>query len=176
MIQTNNTYITISTQTTNIKNKPNIIKPNYSLKKINPTHYKILKHPNNTYSFNIFTQINHLIKSTQPNNLLNPLTTKQIITINKSQSTTFLITYINTINPITKTYNNYLIHSQLNNITNLNNKIKLNNPQTPTINIHYHTNLKIPILNFITKNNLIKIPNITNYHITQQTNNQQLHT
>lgn len=80
------------------------------LKKLNPVRYGSFHHPGDGYSFDIFTQVARSLRQGGP--ALGGIDPKQILAVGESQSAFALTTYYNGVQPLTRAFDGFLVHSR----------------------------------------------------------------
>ena len=83
-----------------------------SLKTVAPERYARLNHPGDAFAYDIFSQIGRLVSNQDRDGLLSPLTPEIVVAVGESQSAAYLTTYVNAVDPLTKVYDGFLIHSR----------------------------------------------------------------
>jgi len=80
------------------------------LKKAHPERYAELSHPGDAWSFDIFSQAGHALRSVVPP----PVSTRpvRLLASGHSQSGAFLVTYVNAIDPLAAVYDGFLVHGR----------------------------------------------------------------
>ncbi len=83
------------------------------LKKLHPDRYSILSHPGDAWSFDIFSQAGHALRS-QPGVLPAPVSARplRLLASGHSQSGAFLVTYVNAIDALAGVYDGFLVHGR----------------------------------------------------------------
>jgi hypothetical protein len=80
------------------------------LKNVAPERYGALTHPGDAFSFDIFSQAGLALRTgTGP---LADLDVETLLAVGESQSATFLVTYVNAIDPLAAVYDGFLIHGR----------------------------------------------------------------
>jgi hypothetical protein len=79
---------------------------------IDPARYGTLDHPGDGYSFDMYTQVARALRRSHPGGVLGPLDPKRIIAAGQSQSAIALVTYVNGVQPQTRAFDGFLIHSR----------------------------------------------------------------
>jgi hypothetical protein len=80
------------------------------LKNVAPERYGVLTHPGDAFSFDIFSQAGLALRAgTGP---LADLDVETLLAVGESQSATFLVTYVNAIDPLAAVYDGFLIHGR----------------------------------------------------------------
>jgi hypothetical protein len=79
------------------------------LKGIDPARYGSLSHPGDGYSFDIFTQVARAIRAGDG---LDGLTPERVLAGGESQSAFALTTYYDGVQPITKAFDGFFVHSR----------------------------------------------------------------
>lgn len=80
------------------------------LKTVNPARYGSLIHPGDSFSYDMFSQAGRAARDGA--GPLGDLKVKRVIAIGESQSAFRLVTYVNAVHPLAKTYDGFLIHSR----------------------------------------------------------------
>ncbi len=80
------------------------------LKRIDAARYSTLAHPGDGYSFDMFTQIARALRNGDPP--LGSLHPTHVIAAGESQSAFALVTYINGVQPITRAFDGFFVHSR----------------------------------------------------------------
>jgi len=83
-----------------------------SLKGFDPVRYGSLKHPGDSFSYDIFSQAAKAIRSPTGVDPLDGLRPEKVIALGESQSAMRLVTYVNAINPLAQIYDGFFIHSR----------------------------------------------------------------
>jgi hypothetical protein len=79
------------------------------LKKIDPARYGTLEHPGDAYSFDIFTQVARAVRAGAGLAGLRP---ERLIAAGESQSAFALVTYYNGVQPLTRAFDGFFVHSR----------------------------------------------------------------
>lgn len=82
------------------------------LVKLDPARYGSLHHPGDAYSYDIFTQVARGLRDPAALNPLGELVPKHVLAAGESQSAFMLTTYVNGVQPLTKMFDGFLIHSR----------------------------------------------------------------
>jgi hypothetical protein len=80
------------------------------LKGIDPARYGTLSHPGDGFSFDIYTQVARAVRAGGAP--LGGLSPKVVIAAGESQSAFALVTYIDGVQPLTKTFDGFFVHSR----------------------------------------------------------------
>jgi hypothetical protein len=149
---------------------------NMSLKATHPQRYSRLNHPGDAFSFDIFSQVGQLIRSTHDNGILEALSPMSILAVGESQSAMFLTTYVNAIDPLAQVYDGFLIHSRFASAAPLNGSsifepASIQMPEAP----QFRADLRVPLVNVITETDLIGGPRL-GYYRARQPDNDRLRT
>lgn len=73
--------------------------------------YEKISHPGDSFSYDIFDQVGSIIRS-ETGRALGGLALKKLIAIGESQSAGRLVSYVNGLHPLRRTFDGYLIHSR----------------------------------------------------------------
>ncbi len=79
------------------------------LKAIDPARYGTLEHPGDGFSFDIFTQVAHALRTGAG---LSGLRTQRLIAAGESQSAFALVTYYNGVQPLAHAFDGFFVHSR----------------------------------------------------------------
>jgi hypothetical protein len=80
------------------------------LKVLAPDRYGVLKHPGDAWSFDIFSQVGALLRSSAA--ALNVPGAERLIALGESQSAFFLVTYINAIDQTAQVFDGFFVHGR----------------------------------------------------------------
>lgn len=80
------------------------------LKKLDPARYASLSHPGDGFSFDIFTQVARALRDGGP--AMGHTDPERLIAVGESQSAFALVTYYNGVQPLTHTFDGFLVHSR----------------------------------------------------------------
>jgi Alpha/beta hydrolase domain len=80
------------------------------LKAINPARYGSLSHPGDGFSFDMYTQVARAVRA--GGTAMGDLEPQRIVAIGESQSAIALVTYVNGVQPLTKAFDSFLVHSR----------------------------------------------------------------
>ncbi len=83
------------------------------LKKLHPERYSFLAHPGDAWSFDIFSQAGHAVRS-DAGVLPSPTSARplSLLASGHSQSAAFLVTYLNAIDALAGVYDGFLVHGR----------------------------------------------------------------
>lgn len=81
------------------------------LKAIDPERYGDLSHPGDQFSYDLYTQVARAVRD-DDGTLLGDLPADHLVAVGESQSGFALTTYANGVQPLTKAYDGFLIHSR----------------------------------------------------------------
>jgi hypothetical protein len=79
------------------------------LKGIDPARYGSLSHPGDAYAYDIYTQVARAIRT---GDLLGDLEPERVLALGESQSGFMLTTYADGVQPLTRAFDGFLIHSR----------------------------------------------------------------
>jgi Alpha/beta hydrolase domain len=85
------------------------------LKLLDPDRYASLSHPGDAWSFDIFTQVGALVRSSGgAGGLLGGLSPSpsQVLAVGESQSASALVTYANAVDPLAQVYDGFFVHGR----------------------------------------------------------------
>lgn len=146
------------------------------LKKADPARYGSLVHPGDAYSYDIFSNVGRLLRS-HPKTILGTLKPKHILAVGESQSAFYLTTYVNDVDPLVQVYDGFLIHSRAGNAAALDGEsIFQMTPAQMNEVVQLRSNLRVPVLQFITETDLTHLGNSIGYYAARQPDNVHLRT
>jgi hypothetical protein len=127
------------------------------LKQVDPARYAALQHPGDQYSYDIFSQAGALVGS-QTRALLGSLQPKRVLAAGQSQSAMLLTTYANSIDPVARVYDGFLIHSRFRWARGID--ATWHGPasaaeEAASAGDRFRRDLRVPVLNFITETDLM---------------------
>lgn len=114
MVRNGDAWIGVSAQTIGVMGGPVLVSvgigpAGQGLVKIDPERYGTLEHPGDGYSFDIFTQVG---RAARTGALLGSLQPKRVLALGESQSAFALVTYVNGVQPLTRTFDGFFVHSR----------------------------------------------------------------
>jgi hypothetical protein len=80
------------------------------LKKIDPARYGSLNHPGDAFAYDIYTQATRAVREGGP--ALGDVEPERVIALGESQSALALVTYINGVQPLTRAFDGFFVHSR----------------------------------------------------------------
>lgn len=75
------------------------------LKAIDPDRYGSLAHPGDAYSYDIYTQVARAVRDQAPADA-------RVVAVGESQSAFALVTYVNGVQPLTRAFDGFFVHSR----------------------------------------------------------------
>ena len=113
LIRSGYAWVGVSAQFVGVEGGPGLVNVvSLPLKTVNPARYGSLRHPGDSFSYDIFSQVGQAIRSPSGTNPLGDLKPRRIIAVGESQSAFRLVTYINAIHPIARLFDGYFVHSR----------------------------------------------------------------
>lgn len=82
------------------------------LRAIDPARYGSLEHPGDAYAYDIYTQVARALRGASADVVLGELEPERILAVGESQSGFALTTYANGVQPLTRQFDGFLIHSR----------------------------------------------------------------
>jgi hypothetical protein len=79
---------------------------------VDPERYGTLSHPGDGFAFDIYTQVANAARRSKKGGLLGPLKAERIIAAGQSQSAFALVTYVNGVQPQTRAFDGFFVHSR----------------------------------------------------------------
>jgi hypothetical protein len=104
LLRSGSTWVGVSAQATGLKN----------LQDSRPDRYGNLDHPGDAFSYDIYSQVGEALRHPRGTSLLGSrkFRMKQLIADGESQSAFRMVTYINAIQPLTRMFNGFFVHSR----------------------------------------------------------------
>ena len=155
MIRKGYAYVAVSAQRIAIDGTGTAMMKLPPLKQVDPVRYASLRHPGDQYSYDIFTQAGRLARG-QTSALLGPLQPKRVLAAGESQSAGLLVTYVNSIDPVARIFDGYLIHSRFGWARDLDaSRRPAAGAPIPAVGDLFRPDLRVPVLNFISETDLM---------------------
>jgi hypothetical protein len=82
------------------------------LRKADPVRYGTLHHPGDAYSYDMFTQVARALRSPGQLDVLGGLRPARLIAVGESQSASRMVTYVNGVQPLTREFDGFFVHSR----------------------------------------------------------------
>jgi hypothetical protein len=86
--------------------------PKGGVKAADPERYGGLSHPGDAFAFDIYTQVGRALRRAGDDGPLAGLQPERVLAIGESQSAFMLTTYVNGVQPLTKAFDGFLVHSR----------------------------------------------------------------
>ncbi|OBB90247.1 alpha/beta hydrolase domain-containing protein [Mycobacterium sp. 852002-30065_SCH5024008] len=146
-------YVAVSAQRVGIDGGASLLGVDMSLKSQDPTRYAPLHHPGDAFSYDIFSQVGGLIKSSRATVILGDLRARHVIALGESQSAMFLTTYVNAVDPLAATYDGFFVHSRFGPAAPLDGSSIFDETGAPQA-VAFRPDLRVPLLTIITETDL----------------------
>ncbi|MBI2710366.1 MAG: hypothetical protein HYX34_11830 [Actinobacteria bacterium] len=82
------------------------------LRRLDPARYGKLRHPGDAFSYDIFTQVARALRQPGGVDALGGLTAERLLAVGESQSAFLLTTYVDGVQPLTRAFDGFLLHSR----------------------------------------------------------------
>jgi hypothetical protein len=82
------------------------------IKHIDPVRYGALSHPGDAFSYDIYTQVARALRAPSGARVLGPLRLRRMLAVGESQSAFAMTTYIDGVQPLTKEFDGFVVHSR----------------------------------------------------------------
>jgi hypothetical protein len=136
------------------------------IKANNPSRYASLAHPGDAYSFDIFSQVGALLRSTSGRRVVHGAPIERVLAIGESQSAGFLTAYVNGVDRIAKIFDGYFIHSRFGGAASYDGRPSIRNT---TVGYRIRTDLEVPVFVFETETDVL-----TSYALARQPDTELL--
>jgi hypothetical protein len=148
-------YVAVSAQQVGVEGGANL-GMDMSLKKQDPERYWRLNHPEDAYSYDIFTQIGRLLRGATRSDALDSLKPEYVVAVGESQSAMFLTTYVNAVDPLAKVYDGFLIHSRFGPAAPLDGKSIFAPPEASEPQaVKFRTDVRVPVMTVLTETDVV---------------------
>jgi Alpha/beta hydrolase domain len=174
MVRAGYAYVAVSAQRVGVEGGMNLMGVDMSLKSQDPKRYAALRHPGDTFSYDIFTQAGRIIRDGQRNGVLRELRAEHVVALGESQSALFLTTYINAIDPLAQVYDGFLVHSRFGPAAPLDGGSTSDVLDSSASQaVKFRPDLRVPLVTIITETDLFGGPR-RGYYGARQPDSQQL--
>ena len=168
-------YVAVSAQQVGVEGGAGYFSGAKPLKTLNPRRYGKLHHPGDAFSYDIYSQAGHLLR-TNPAGLLGPLKPQRLIAAGESQSAIFLTTYVNAVDPIAKVFDAFLIHSRFGFAAGLDGTLDSSASRgLPKASpVYLRADARVPILMTVTETDLVS--SVSSYFRVRQPDTDRIRT
>lgn len=167
-------YVAVSAQQVGIEGGASL-GMDMSLKKQDPERYWHLSHPQDAFSYDIFTQVGRLLRE-RGADLLGGSTPDYVVAAGESQSAMFLTTYVNAVDPLARVYDGFLIHSRFGPAAALDgSSIFAQHADTAPRAVRFRPDLRVPLLTVLTETDVVGGAR-PGYHRARQPDTESLRT
>ncbi len=118
LVRAGDVWVGVSAQRIGVEGGPVLVKVSgiagaeaegKGLKAIDPARYGTLKHPGDGFSFDIYTQV---VRALRTGSGLSGLHPQRLIAAGESQSAFALVSYFNGVQPLTRAFDGFFVHSR----------------------------------------------------------------
>ena len=165
VLRAGHAYVAVSAQRVGVEGGQNLMGIDMSLKSQDASRYSPLHHPGDAYSYDIFSQAGRLATKEE---LLRGLRCQHVLALGESQSALFLTTYINAVDPISRVFDGFLVHSRFGSAAPLDGSSifdVLNSESSQAV--RFRPDLRVPVLTIITETDLVSGRRVGYYHARQ---------
>ncbi len=152
-------YVGVSVQKVGLDGGSTPVPGVQPIKLADPARYGSLVHPGDAYAFDMFSQAGRAVKAGAQNELLAGLKIKHVLATGESQSAGFLASYVNGVDPISKIYDGFLIHSRFAGAVSLDGDyiagMAGQSANLAKMAVHIRADARVPVLMFITETDLM---------------------
>lgn len=82
------------------------------LKAVDPARYGALAHPGDAFAYSIASRVARGLAAAEDGGPLDELTVERVLAVGESQSAYLLTTYVNGVQPLTRAFDGFLVHSR----------------------------------------------------------------
>lgn len=164
-------YVAVSAQQVGIEGGASL-GMDMSLKKQDPERYWHLSHPEDAFSYDIFTQVGRLLRD--GGELLGGRRPEYVLAVGESQSAMFLTTYVNSVDDHAQAYDGFLIHSRFGPAARLDGKSIFAEPEDSAPEaVRFRPDLRVPLLTVLTETDVVGGVR-PGYHLARQPDTDRL--
>ncbi len=164
-------YVAVSAQRVGVEGGDNLMGIDMSLKRQDLQRYSALDHPGDAYAYDIFSQAGQVARQSD---VLRGLRAERVIAVGESQSAMFLTTYINAVDPHSRVYDGFLVHSRFGPAAPLNGDSVFEALEsTSSQGVAFRPDVAVPLLTIITETDLFG-GRREGYYSARQADNQRL--
>jgi hypothetical protein len=121
----------------------------------NPERYGSLVHPGDAYSFDIASQVGAALKSQAAAAIFGGRPAQRLIMSGEGQSSGFLTTYINAVQPLANAFDGFFVHKRGGSAVNLDGSLNIDDALNPTrLGLRIRDDLDAPVLIFETETDI----------------------
>jgi hypothetical protein len=125
------------------------------LRETNPERYGSLVHPGDAFSFDIASQVGAALRSEAASAVLGGRSAERLIMSGEGQSSGFLVTYLNAVQPVANAYDGYFVHKRGGSAANLDGSLNIDGSLTPTrLGLRIRDDLDAKVLIFETETDI----------------------
>lgn len=140
-------YVAVSAQHVGVEGGDSLVGANMSLKAQDPERYSSLGHPGDAFSYDIFTQVGHLVRD----GAIDGLEPETVLVVGESQSAMFLTTYVNDVDPKATVFDGFLVHSRFGPAASLDGTSALNASRP----VPFRDDVRVPVLTVLTETDVV---------------------
>lgn len=151
-------YVGVSAQRVSIEGSGTALPGAEPLKKADPARYGTLSHPGDAFAYDIFTHAGRAARGTSTVRLLGPLTPQRILAAGESQSAGFMTTYVNAIDPLSKVFDGFFIHSRSGGSAPVEGRVAMRegSPPTPARGpVRIRPDVRVPVMTLLAENDVL---------------------
>jgi Alpha/beta hydrolase domain len=150
-------YVAVSAQRVGVEGGDSLLGMDMSLKNQDPTRYAALRHPGDSFCYDIFSQTGGLVRNASGG--LHELPVQHVVAVGESQSAMFLTTYVNAVDPLAQRYDGFLVHSRFASAAPLDGLSIFDESQADSAGaVRFRTDLRVPLVTVITETDLFGGP------------------
>ena len=117
IVRQGHTWVGVSAQVIGVEGGPVAVRVDVpgaeaagkGLKALDPERYGSLEHPGDAFSYDIYSQVARAVREGAA---LGDLEPSQVVAVGESQSAFALVTYVNGVQPLTKAFDGFFVHSR----------------------------------------------------------------
>ncbi len=147
------------------------------LKAMDPSRYASLSHPGDAFCFDIFSDVARVLRGVRAREIFGSLSPLVLLAAGESQSAIYLTTYVNIVDPDSKLYDGFLIHSRVATAAPLGNMSIFEAPAAWGEQVvRISPSLRVPVVQVVTETDVIRLGHMTGFHAARQPDGEKLRT
>jgi hypothetical protein len=125
------------------------------LRETNPERYGNLAHPGDAYAFDIVSQVSAALRTDDAAEILGGRPAERVILSGEGQSSGFLVSYINAVQPVARAFDGFFVHKRGGSAVNLDGSLNIDGSLHPTdVGVRIRDDLDVPVLIFETETDI----------------------
>jgi len=154
LVRSGYAYVGVSAQRAGLEGSAIGVPGMLAVKRADPMRYASLTHPGDAFAFDIYSQAALAARGT-----LAALKPTRMIGIGESQSAGYMVTYVNDVDPVSRIFDGFLIHSRFRSAAPLDGSylpsLQAMAAEAVVASVPIRADARVPVLMFITETDLL---------------------